>query len=254
MNYFIDFEATQFNNEIIAVGCICEDGRVFYSLVRSNKKITSFITKLTGITTKEIQQAEEPEIVFEKLWSWCSTDPKPHFYCYGTTDKNFVRHNFQINKNFKAAAMLSYLYLDLEDYTPHVREHFGLCKPIGLQKVYNYCTNNTNIQKHNALEDAIMLKDVYNYIQTHPVEKDIFIEYQTEVPNSAPVYKVSRWRDGELLEEYNSMADAVNWCFAQMPEAIRTKIKPKTVREGIKQSQKRKKRYRDYRWKVELIK
>lgn len=254
MNYFIDFEATQFDNEIISIGCVREDGRFFYSLVRSNKKITNFITELTGLTSEQIAQAATPEDVFEQFFQWCGDDPRPHFFCYGTTDKNFVKHNFKLSKDFKAAAMLSYLYLDLEDYTPYVREHFGLCKPIGLQKVYNYCTNSNDTQKHDALEDAIMLKEVYSYIQTHTIEKDIFPEYQSEAATPPPIYKVSRWRDGELLEEYDSLNAAVEWCLAQMPEAMRNNIKPKTVREGIKQSQKKRKRYRDYRWKVEKVK
>ena len=44
MKYFIDFEATQFSNEIISVGCVREDGKEFYSLVRPEKrKLTKFI-------------------------------------------------------------------------------------------------------------------------------------------------------------------------------------------------------------------
>ena len=34
MKYFIDFEATQFSEEIISVGCKREDGETFYALVR----------------------------------------------------------------------------------------------------------------------------------------------------------------------------------------------------------------------------
>lgn len=51
MNYFIDFEATQFSGEIISVGCVREDGETFYVLVQPQKgKLTPFITNLTGIT------------------------------------------------------------------------------------------------------------------------------------------------------------------------------------------------------------
>ena len=50
MNYFIDFEATQFSNEIISIGCVSETDAKFSSMVYTDKKITSFITKLIGIT------------------------------------------------------------------------------------------------------------------------------------------------------------------------------------------------------------
>ena len=56
MKYFIDFEATQFSNEIISVGCVREDGETFYSLVNVQRnKITPFITDLTGISKNDVE-------------------------------------------------------------------------------------------------------------------------------------------------------------------------------------------------------
>ena len=56
MKYFIDFEASQFAEEIISVGCVDELGRSFYSLVRPRRpqKVTGFITNLTGITRDDV--------------------------------------------------------------------------------------------------------------------------------------------------------------------------------------------------------
>lgn len=42
MKYFIDFEATQFTNEIIEIGCINEYGDVFHSYVKAKKKAYLF--------------------------------------------------------------------------------------------------------------------------------------------------------------------------------------------------------------------
>ena len=49
MRFYIDFEATQFSNRIISVGCVCENGNTFKSLVKPvNKgKITPLLTGLT---------------------------------------------------------------------------------------------------------------------------------------------------------------------------------------------------------------
>ena len=58
MKYFIDFEAAQFSNEIIAIGCVREDGVEFQSYVKANKKITEFITQLTGITQEMVDQIQ----------------------------------------------------------------------------------------------------------------------------------------------------------------------------------------------------
>lgn len=64
MNYFIDFEATQFSNEIISIGCVNETGEKFSSMVYTDKKITSFITNLTGITDEMNKAAPSLDDVF----------------------------------------------------------------------------------------------------------------------------------------------------------------------------------------------
>lgn len=70
MKYFIDFEAMQFSNEIISVGCVSENGEKFYSLVQPQKaeKITEFITSLTGITYEELFSAPSADKVFSEFY------------------------------------------------------------------------------------------------------------------------------------------------------------------------------------------
>lgn len=83
MKYFIDFEATQFSQEIISIGCIREDGQTFYALVAPKKgKITPFITNLTGITAKMIDSAMSADAVFSKFYDWLfeNLDDAPEFF------------------------------------------------------------------------------------------------------------------------------------------------------------------------------
>ena len=57
MKFYIDFEATQFTEQIISIGCIDEVGNSFYSLVKpqlENFKISNFITELTGISKNDL--------------------------------------------------------------------------------------------------------------------------------------------------------------------------------------------------------
>lgn len=72
MKYFIDFEATQFSQEIISIGCYREDGEMFYSLVapHSKNKVTNFITELTGITKEMLANAPTSDEVFCKFSDW----------------------------------------------------------------------------------------------------------------------------------------------------------------------------------------
>ena len=93
MNFFIDFEANQFTNEIISIGCVAENGATFYALVKpiSKKKPSKFITELTGITKEMLAHADTADKVFKNFYLWRkrfpSTDNK--YYVYGNCDIEF---------------------------------------------------------------------------------------------------------------------------------------------------------------------
>ena len=265
MNFFIDFEATQFSNGIISVGCCSEDDGLFYSLVYTAHKITPFIIDLTGITAELVKAAPTAEEVFSKMYDWCLSKTKdgklPHFYCYGNCDKEFVKRNFNECHDFKAATMLSYLYTDMQDYGPEVKAHFGLNKSIGLQKVYNHYMQEESVQRHNALEDAQMLKEVFIQIHSNPFEFNVFPEYQDmmfskKVNNEAPsvvedgAYIVHRMKGGKVIETYSSLTSAIKWCYEQIPEGKeRDKTNLKTIAKGIRRSNNDpKKKYRNFKW------
>ena len=268
MNFFIDFEATQFSNHIISVGCVSEIGKQFYSLVNTTHAVTLFITELTGITEQMVAAAPSPEIVFSQLLEWVkeqSKNEKPHFYCYGTSDKQFVKTNFDESKTFTASQILSYLYTDMEDYGDTVKAHFGLNQNISLLKVYNYCSKENKAQSHNALEDADMLLEVYQYINSHENEFGIFPEYEeaifkqkvnkitTEIADGKH-YIVQRLNNKRVAETYNSFDEAVEWAYNQIPEGEeRNKTNIKTIAKNIKKASNgyaEKKKYMNYRWKI----
>ena len=67
MKFYIDFEATQFTEQIISIGCIDEVGNSFYSLVKpqlENFKISNFITELTGISKNDLINQKTADDVF----------------------------------------------------------------------------------------------------------------------------------------------------------------------------------------------
>ena len=173
MKYFIDFEATQFSNEIISVGCVREDGETFYSLVNVQRnKITPFITDLTGISKNDVEIAPSSDEVFENLYNWLSQDKsKAQFFCYGNNDIGFIRRNLNKTNSIKAQMALSLIAFNLIDYSKAVVRHFGLIKSIALVKVLAYYRQEEEIeQNHNALEDALFLKEIYEKIDE---EEDI---------------------------------------------------------------------------------
>lgn len=187
MNYFVDFEATQFSNEIISIGCVREDGTEFYSEVRAKKKITNFITSLTGITNEQNKMADSSDEVFSHFFDWLMQFPNERaiFYCYGNTDINFIKKNLDLTKNIKAQAALSIMGMNLHDYSAITKTHFGLVKNISLIKLVAYYRGVESIeQTHNALEDARFLKEIYSHISN---EKEVighpFPDYEMNLPN-----------------------------------------------------------------------
>ena len=61
MKFYIDFEATQYTENIISIGCVAENGDSFSSLVNCPYKVGSFVTQLTGITNDMVSTAPSPD-------------------------------------------------------------------------------------------------------------------------------------------------------------------------------------------------
>lgn len=260
MKYFIDFEAAQFSNRIISIGCVRENGDKFYSLVNPSTKITPFITDLTGITNEMSEQAPYPEEVFSKFFDWCMEleDDLPQFYCYGNCDTNFVKKNFSSCKNFKAKAILGYLYSDLFNCEPFIRSHFGVIQPISLIKITSYYKKEEITQTHNALEDAKMLKYVFEQIQLHSKDEDsnAFPEYKSNPIYDPTVdwnkYRVHRFKDGKKVETFETLTEAVEWVFDHLPDnGQKEQVHKKNLGNKIKNASNKNIKYINYKWKVE---
>ena len=170
MNFYLDFEATQFSERIISIGCVAENGMTFNSLVNPGKdaKITNFITQLTGITKEMIDGAESADNVFINFANWvvniaiCAKDPHPKYYVYGDNDAEFLQRTINHMSNPMAISFATSIKALMTDYSKTVKQHFGVSQ-VGLNRVYQLLKDEEHIQKHDALEDAMMLK----YVQEH---------------------------------------------------------------------------------------
>lgn len=170
MNYFIDFEATQFSQEIISVGCVREDGETFYALVApKDGKITPFITNLTGITAEMLQNAMSPDHVFESFYDWAlANDDTPNFFVWGNSDVDFLRHTFRRTESRKARIAIGYIAGSIVDYAKI------FCKRVkadrcSLIKAYNALIDGEKEQNHHALDDAVLLFEVYKEVSNMTV-------------------------------------------------------------------------------------
>lgn len=189
MNFYIDFEATQFSERIISIGCVAENGMTFNSLVNPGKgeKITDFITKLTGITQEMVDNAESADNVFIDFANWVidvaigAKDPHPMYYVYGNNDACFLQHTINNMTNPMAISFATSIKALMTDYSKIVKRHFGVGQ-VGLNRVYQLLKDEEHIQIHDALEDAMMLK----YVQEHLGDST-----KEDVVNLPPVNKTT---------------------------------------------------------------
>lgn len=165
MNFYVDFEATQFSGHIIQIGCVNENGQQFQSLVKppEGEKITEFITNLTGITNEMLAEAPSADDVFIDLMNFIgsnSDNNPPQYFCYGDTDAGFVKKTLKHMSNPYACMMAQAMSANLIDYSRDVKTFFVSPNKIALRKVYNLIKEEENEQHHDALEDAMMLAEV----------------------------------------------------------------------------------------------
>ncbi|MBQ2213702.1 MAG: 3'-5' exoribonuclease [Erysipelotrichaceae bacterium] len=216
MYYYIDFEASEAEKKIISVGCICEDGREFYSLVNTDDPITFRITQITGITQEDVNEAPASEKVFADLFDWCySEDEAPQFICYGDGDFDFVYANSQCTTGYKEALMLSYLYLNMYDCSQDMKDHFLVNKTISLEKLGQHYDETMGAQNHNALDDAKLLKMVYEKMNSGQTENNVFNEYLSPSRIPSQIRKVVRLVGNEVANEFESLSEAVKWMRTQ---------------------------------------
>lgn len=179
MKYFIDFEATQFSERIISIGCVAENGATFKTLVKPVKKedkVNSFITKLTGITNEMLADAPTANEAFNALFDFvlehAEVDKASEFYCYGNNDKQFIDRTASHMTDTRAIMCARGIQATLQDYSTQVKSYFQIKNEIGLRKAYILVQNENVEQKHDALEDALMLFAVASNMKTNCKPED----------------------------------------------------------------------------------
>lgn len=239
MNFYIDFEATQYTQRIISIGCVSEMGETFDMLVKPPKKekITKFITTLTGITNDQLINAPTANEAFAALGKWIEQSGSgPHtFYCYGDMDKTFLGRTMNDIQDFYALGVATTIYRNLIDYSQQIFKCLKV-DSISLRKIYTYLQKEELQVTHDALEDAEMLrfvKDNLNYADidfeklktiqppkiSRPVKHapDVFLSWlgktKWEVYTDCPKEKaVIKCYNGENEKYFESYEIAALWC------------------------------------------
>lgn len=178
MQFFIDFEATQFSERIINIGCVASTGATFSTLVkpiRKKDKVSTFITELTGITNEMLVDAPNADEAFNALFDFVLAESKGginEYYCYGDADVLFIKRTLSDMRDTRAIVFATMLQHSLIDYSGEVKNFFQMTNSIALRKIYSLILEDEVEQHHNALEDAQMLFTVVQNLKNKCIPED----------------------------------------------------------------------------------
>ena len=178
MNFYLDFEATQFSHGIISIGCTTDNGETFSTLVKPSKpeELTTFITELTGITNEMLSDAPSADDAFNQFFDWVisvNDNQAPQYFCYGDSDAKFIEQTVKYMTDTRAISFAMSVKAMLVDYSSTVTNYLAVQR-IALKKVVALIEDaDEAVQSHNALEDAEMLRKVVKELQTKCTPADV---------------------------------------------------------------------------------
>ena len=221
MNFYLDFEATRFSNRIISIGCVADNGAKFETLVKpvNKAKVDKFITELTGITNEMLAAAPSADEAFNQLFDFIELNndgTPPAYYCYGNTDVEFLEHTVKYMVDTRACICAQAIQGNMIDYASTVKKFFVVKHDIALRKVYMLIQSQEElVQKHDALEDAMMLQTVVSslYNTCKPEDKDtiLAIPSQRKRPNEKKSPTIFQSWSNQPKWEANTLADENTW-------------------------------------------
>ena len=256
MDIFLDFEATQFKENVIAIGAYCECGS-FDCLVRPPKgdKVSKFITGLTGITKEMSKTALPAEEAFFDLYQWMQEvgkDQSPIFYhAFGKMDEIFLTNTIQHIQNPEVCLFVENLAASLIDDSKKVCKFFH-AKTIGVFKALKYFEPDAPNQDHDPLNDAIALSKLMSYIYSTPELTECpFVENAYIEPKINPPKKkiiaIHKTDKRAKPRYFFSEEDAINWAFNRV-QKITCGAKRETVAHNLLKALVRQDSYLGWCW------
>ena len=258
MNFYIDFEATQPEQEIISIGVYSDDEKSFYSLVKPQfSSVSKYITDMTGITNEMLDKEYDLNVVLGDLYTWCYNQESAivnwHFYSYGDSDVDFLKHSLPNITGENALIIASLMIATMKDYSKNVAKYFR--GTTSLIKAFNYLEELEKQQKHNALDDAKMLADVFmKTYDKKPLESYPFRAGNTEI-SSCYIFPTGKFyckSNGKNAKEHEfiDIHDAMTWLINNhIGKDARDKIHRDKMAKKIMKAIRKNETYMNYKWR-----
>ena len=254
MNFYIDFEATQYDHKIISIGCVNDIGDSFYSLVKPQEKtkVTPFITNLTGITQEMVDNAPSAETVFARFKTFIdiyNNGESTFFFVYGNEDQAFLERTAKKVMSKDIRRFMNYLAGSLIDYSKITRDYFQVSQ-VGLKKALSYFKEEPIVQKHDAFEDAEMLMELYKYIENSELIQLESCPFEdiSKIANNSSSEIEGRIQSGDMI--FENLDEAANWVKNNLFSDKMANVNIQTIKKKIKYAIRHKKKYFLKKWKL----
>ena len=260
MKFFLDFEATQPENEIIAIGAVAENGATFHTLVKPQlSSISPYVSQLTHISPEDLEKAPniDKALIDFDLWmmSQESDIMKCRFIAYGD-DSKVVKSTLPAITNDHAFTCAAILMAKIEDCYDATRKFFH--GTIKLVHAFNYVQVAETEQKHNPLEDAMMLQKVYEYTQTHdplpahPLNKEFdaaMANHTVKMPSGTFWCKHTNGGKNGKIRNFATCDDAIDWLITDVMRAKEPElIHRDRIMANIMKAIRKNSAYCNYKW------
>ena len=217
--------------------------------------LSQYITDMTGITNEALATENDLNVVFGDLYAWCyNQEPNItnwHFYSYGDGDVDFIKHSLCNIKGEQQLIIASLMIATMTDFSEKTRKYF--CGTVSLIKAFNYLQNLDNKQKHNALEDAKMLAEVFTKIydkqplNVFPFERDENFKPAYTFPSGRFFCKANKKE-----REFADIHDAIHFLIeSNVKKEDREKVHRDRMACRIMKAIRKKEKYMGYNWRRE---
>ena len=262
MNIYLDFEATQFKDNIIAIGATCDYGD-FDCLVKPphGDKVNNFISKLTGITPEMAKTALSIEEAFFDLFFWvsemisdpCALGDPPFYHVYGNMDKTFLQNSIKYINNETIHEFVENLSLSGIDDSIKVSKFFHTTA-VGVYKGLRFFEPDAPEQDHDPLNDAIALSKLMKHIEDAsplvecPFEKNISQKSKSDTSRYLTITATHMKEKNAKVRQFNSFDAAFSWILHKIrkksPDAT-----TKSVKKHLQKALLNNDKYFNYKWK-----
>lgn len=229
------------NMECISMGaCFIDDDfnhlENFYSLIKPkrNLKLGHYYAKLTHLKQEDINKANDFLFVMDKFSKILCSYDEVTIYTWGNEDKRMLFRDMKTNSYDGELRKIFKNIVDLQEVVSNSIRYDGMVikKQWSLKDMQILYNNPQYENHHNAMVDAVMLKDVYVAYKSH---KDLNKDYLNGFIRKNEEEKHTREEDFETakknyycpnrIETYNSLKgwDGINREFLKKYPSINIK-------------------------------